>query len=217
MSFVTTGFPVLDSMLSSGNDCRGFPRGALTLLSGATGSGETQVLRKCCERAHKKGLKVVYFTTEEEFRSEYPVREVTSLEDVTRRVANLLHPGKRDKTDLLVLDSLTHMTPDFSRAEIAGHARQLEGMLQLDFGQTAVVGTYQSRRLGPGLTSSSSTHQRSNIALEISKIGQNYRLDLVKSRYGVAGVSCEIRPIDMEDYDRSKIPTRYERILRGRD
>jgi hypothetical protein len=171
-------------------------------------------LRKCCERAHKKGLKVVYLTSEEEFRSEYPVREMTSLEDVTRLVANLLHPGKRDKTDLLVLDSLTHMTPDFRGAELAGHARQLEVMLQLDFGQTSVVGTYQSRRLGPSINS---THQRSNIVLDISKIGQNYRVDLVKARYGVAGVSCEIRPIDMEDYDRSKIPTRYERILRGRD
>jgi hypothetical protein len=187
------------------------------LLSGAPGSGKTQVLRKCCERAHKKGLKVVYFTTEGEFRSDYPVREVTSLEDVTRRVANLLHPGKRDKTDLLVLDSLTHMTPDFRSDEVAAQARQLEGMFRLDFGQTAVVGTYQSRRMGPSLTSSDSTHQRSSIALGISKLDQSYRVELIKSRYGVPGVSCEIRPIDMEDYDRSKIPTRYERILRGRD
>jgi hypothetical protein len=217
MSFISTGFPVLDSMLVSGHDCRGFPRGALTLLSGAPGSGKTQVLKKCCERAHKKGLKVVYLTSEEEFRSEYPVREMTSLEDVTRLVANLLHPGKRDKTDLLVLDSLTHMTPDFRGAELAGHARQLEVMLQLDFGQTAVVGTYQSRGIGPSLTSSVSTHQRSSIVLGISKLDQNYRVELVKSRYGVPGVSCEIRPIDMEDYERSKIPTRYERILRGRD
>lgn len=219
MSFVPTGFQALDQMLSGKGDCKGFPRGGLTLIGGAPGGGKSQVMRKCCARAHKKGLSVVYLTSEEEFKAEYPVREIVSLDEVGRLVANLLHHGKREKTDLLVLDSLSHMLPDSSpspTSPLASHARQLGQLFSGDFGQTAVVGTFQSRRGSNGSPSSELRH-RASVILGVSHSNGTYHLELVKSKVGTAGVSCEIRPIDMEDFDRSKIPTRYQRMLRGRD
>lgn len=219
MSFVPTGFSALDRMLAGGGECAGFSRGSLTLIGGAPGSGKSQVMRKCCARAHKKGLSVVYITSEEEFRSDYPVREMTSLDEVARLIAYLLHPGKREKTDLLVLDSLNHMVSDNTTPDsiLGGRARQLSQLFNSGFGRTAVVSTFQTAK---GLISphpNSSMALRSDVILSVSNSSGTYHLGLVKSKVSTAGVSCEIRPIDMEDFDRSKIPTRYQRILRGRD
>lgn len=216
MPFVPTGFPALDTMLAGKGGCAGFPRGGLTLIGGAPGGGKSQVMRKCCDRAHKSGLSVVYLTSEEEFRSEYPVREVVSLDEVARIVANLLHRGKREKADLLVLDSLSHMVPDFSQSTVpplASHARQLGHLFRGDFGQTAVVGTFQSRRVNVG--PSSELGHRASVILGVSHSNGTYHLDLVKSKVSLSGVSCDIRPTDMEDFDRSKVPTRYKRVLQN--
>ena len=138
------------------------------------------------------------------------------LEDVTKLVANLLHPGKRDKTDLLILDSLTHMASEVVTDGLATRARQLDTMFRCDFGQTAVVVTCQLRR-DDRFSTPNQTNHRASVVLGISKGGPLYQVNLVKYRDGLAGVSCDIRPDDMQDFDRSVILTRYERILRGRN
>ena len=138
------------------------------------------------------------------------------LEDVTKLVANLLHPGKRDKTDLLILDSLTHMASEVVTDGLATRARQLDTMFRCDFGQTAVVVTCQLRR-DDRFSTTNQTNHRASVILGISKGSPLYQVNLVKSRDGRAGVSCDIRPDDMQDFDRSVILTRYERILRGRN
>jgi hypothetical protein len=219
MSFVPTGFLALDQMISGNGDCKGFPRGGLTLLGGNPGGGKSQLMRKCCARAHKRGLSVVYLTSEEDFKAEYPVLEIVSLDEVGRLVAHLLHHGKIEKTDLLVLDSLSHMLPDSrlsssSTPPLASHARQLGQLFRGDFNQTAVVATFQSRRGTNGSPSLELGH-RASVILGVSNSNSIYRLELIKSKVSHAGVSCEIRPTDMDDFDRSKILTRYQRILRG--
>jgi len=214
MSFVSTGFQALNSMIAGNGECRGFPRGGLTLIHGAPGSGKSQVLRDCCSRAHKKGLSVVYVTSDESFPAEYSVVEILDLGEATRFMASLLHPGKRDKTDLLVLDSLTGMT--LTKNPLEDYKRKLGFTFHRDFGQTAVVGTCQSRRIGGGPSGpfgSSQIALTASIILVISKVDTGYHLELSKSRVSTAGVSCLIRPT----FDRSTIPTRYQRILRGRN
>jgi len=87
-------------------------------------------------------------------------------------------------------------------------------MFQGDLGSTAVVLSVQ--RMGRVINGPSvSLGHQSLLTLEISKNIENYDLKLVKSIMSHAGVSCTINPGDL--IDRSKIPTRYERILRGRD
>lgn len=219
MSFVSTGFQALNSMIAGNSECRGFPRGGFTILNGESGSGKSQLLKTCCSRAHRNGLKVVYITSEDRFQSEYPVVEVNTLDEVTRLMATLLHPGKNDKTDLLVIDCLTQLWATDSTL-LANHARELGAMFRREFGQTAVVGTVQSRRVGGALSSvagSTGVAFVASIILGITKEDTGYRLDLFKSRFSFAGVSCLILPTDMDDFDRSTIPTRYQRILRGRN
>jgi hypothetical protein len=219
MSFVSTGFENLDRMIAGSGGCMGFPRGGLTLVSGGTGSGKTRVMQVCCNRAHKRGLSVVYITTEARFDAPYPVIELSDLDEVSRFMTTLLLPGRKNKVDLLVLDALTQMTSDLGPdSELADHARRLGALFRRSFGQSVVVGTIQSRRLGGGLDTlggSSSLAFLSRSTLSISKLNEGYHIDLVKSRVSVSGVSCVIRPSDMEDFDRSNIPTRYQRILRG--
>lgn len=225
MPFVSSGFPALDKILAGEGGISGFPSGGLTLLEGSSGSGKSQLMRKCCARAHKKGLNVVYISSEDAFKADYPVIVNSSLTEVTRYVAELLHPGRRNKVNLLVLDSITHLIPDQIEPEapIGNQARQLGQLLRLDFGKTAVVGTLQTRRstLRPSTRpSSDEMGLQASVILNVSLSNSTYRLELVKSRVSISGVSCEIRPVDMEDieyFDRSKIPTRYQRILRVRD
>ena len=222
MPFVPTGFPALNRMLAGKGPCAGFMRGGLTLIGGAPGGGKSQLMRECCSRAHKKGLKVVYITSEEEFRAEYPVRELTSLDEVARLIANLLHPGKREKTDLMVLDSITHMVPDNNTTDnaLAGRTVQLNRLFNAGFGNAAVVGTFQSsREMLRNISHSNSMTNQASVVLNVSNSNSVYYLNLVKSRVSESGVSCEIRlnDSDIDYFDRSKIPTRYQRILRGRD
>lgn len=211
MSFVSTGFKALDDMLAGSGGCKGFPRGGLTLLEGSPGGGKTQILRECCARAHKKGLHVVYIDTDNGFESKYPSIFQSSLNEVSRLIAQLLHPGKKDKTDLLVIDSIDHLisdnTPDSPLGVIT---RQVAPLLRAEsFGQTAMVCTSsRTNLLTIGIAS---------VILSVTNTSGTYRLVLEKSRVSTTGVSCEIRPIDMEDFDRSRVLTRYQRILRGRN
>lgn len=220
MSFVSTGFPAFNRMLAGNGGCAGFPRGGLTLLGGAVGSGKSQVMRECCARAHRRGLKVVYIDTEGSLRSEYPSVFLTSLDEVQRLMAQLLHPGKKDKTDLLVLDCVTQLVSESEDStQLGGHARQLGQLFRVAMGQTAVVGTLQSRRTSLNVTTrpSASVGYQASVILNVSNNNGVYNLELSKSKVSSAGVSCEIRLDDLEEeFDRSKIQTRYQRILRGR-
>jgi hypothetical protein len=147
-------------------------------------------MHKCCDRAHKKGLSVVYITSEEEFRAEYPVREMASLDDVARLVACLLHPGKKEKTDLLVLDSITHMVPENrGTMVVAESARRWGRLFSSGFGQTAVVGTFQARR--ESTRPSAEMGHQANVILSVSNSNSTYTVELVKSKVSAAGVSCE--------------------------
>lgn len=222
MPFVSSGFPALDKMLAGNGEIFGFPSGGLTLLEGPPGSGKSQLIRKCCARTHKRGLNVVYISSEGEFKAEYPTIVESSLNQVTRYTAELLHPGRREKVHLLVIDSIPHLVSD-QIEPLGGHAQQLGRLFGIDFGQTAVVGTFQTMRIGihHNTRLASVVGHQSSVILNVSNNNSIYHLELVKSRISTAGVvSCEIRPVDMEDieyFDRSKVPTRYQRILCGRN
>lgn len=222
MPFVSTGFPALDQMLAGDGECAGFPRGSLTLIGGGVGSGKSQIMRECCSRAHKRGLKVVYLDSEDSFKGEYPTLSVSHLDVVYRLMAQLLHPGKKDKTDLLVLDSLTHMVSNgIDPMQSRSHALQLVQLFNAEMGQTSVVGTLQSQMYAPHTSRNRPSAEvevgsQASIILNVLKNNSGYHLELVKSKVSTAGVSCEIRPRDMEYFDRSMVQTRYQRILRGR-
>lgn len=216
MSFVSTGFPAFNRMLAGKGECAGFPRGGLTLLGGAVGGGKSRVMRECCARAHRRGLKVVYIDSESESRAEYPSVFVTTLDEVQSLMVQLLHPGKKDKTDLLVLDCVTRMISESTDSI----PKQLGQLFRVAMGQTAVVGTIQSRITSFNVTTrpSASVGYQASVILNVAHNNGVYNLELLKSKVGSAGVSCEIRLDDLEEeFDRSKIQTRYKRILRGRD
>lgn len=218
MPFISTGFPALNRMLAGDGGCAGFPRGSLTAIVGAPGSGKSRVMMECCSRAHNRGLKVVYVSTENEFEAEYPTRFMISLDEVSRLMASLLHPGKKDKTDLLVLDCVTQMVSetDVSASELpqlGSHSQQLGRLFRGSMGQAAVACTVQSRRP----RNSSEMGYQASVILNVSHSNSVYNLELTKSKISTAGVSCDIRLDDPEkEFDRSVIQTRYQRILRGR-
>lgn len=215
MTFVATGFRGLDNMISGGGDCNGFPRGSITLLMGSVGSGKTQFMTKVCENAHRNKLKVVYVDPEFVVKAPYPVVNSGSMDDLVHLMTRLLHPGKKDKTDLLVIDSMTGFSNpvDHLEGHVANSAQYLNPMLRLDLGQTALVITWQTRRNDnkPPV----SIGHRASLILRVSMSGSNFNLELTKSRVSTAGVSCVVDPGEI--FDRSKILNRYERILRGRD
>lgn len=224
MPFVSTGFPALDRMIAGDGDCMGFPTGGLSLLVGATGSGKTTVLKKICERVHDRGLSVVWIEPNggslHSYSSKYPVvANLNSVGDLAHLTSKLLHPGnQKNRANLIVVDEVKQFTVD-PDGSIATLARSLSAMFQGDLGSTAVVLSVQSsgrslsgtvREYDPPV----SLGHQSILTLGIAKKLENYDLKLVKSIMSHAGVSCTINPGDL--IDRSKIPTRYERILRGR-
>lgn len=220
MPFVPTGFPALDSMIAGNGACRGFPRGSMSLLVGAPGSGKTTILKKVCERAHAKGLRVVWVEPGGSNSAVYrSVDGIYSIDDLAHLMAKLLHPNNQKcRADLIVVDDVSSFTVE-PTGPIANMARSISTMFHGDLGSTAVVLSVQSRK------SSSSTvreynppvslEHRSCLTIGVLKNGECYDLKLVKSVVSLAGVSCTVNPGDL--MDRSKIPTRYERILRGRD
>jgi hypothetical protein len=192
----------------------------MSLLVGAPGSGKTTILKKVCERAHAKGLRVVWVEPGGSDSAKYrSVDGIHSIDDLAHLMAKLLHPNNQKcRADLIVVDDVSLFTVE-PTGPIANMARSLSTMFHGDLGTTAVVLSVQSRR-GSSSTVREynppvSLEHRSWLTLGVVRNGECYDLKLVKSIVSLAGVSCTVNPGDL--MDRSKIPTRYERILRGRD
>ena len=215
MPFVPTGFPALDSMIAGDSECRGFPRGGLSLIRGITGSGKTTILKKICENAKTKGLRVVWV----EPGSGHPENSPRSIMDLAHFMSKLLHPGnQKHRADLIVVDDVTSFETD-PNGPVAQMARTLSDMFQVNLGSTAIVLSMPIRK-SPFSTYVEhsppvSIGYQSRVTIEIAKNGRVYDLKLVKSVVSHAGVSCTVNLEDL--IDRSKIPTRYERILCGRN
>jgi predicted AAA+ superfamily ATPase len=218
VSAVSTGFIDLDRMIAGNSDCLGFPIGGVSLLIGGTGSGKTQLLQASCERAYDRGLRVVWVEPGGGRPARYrKAQDINSIQDLARLMGNLLHPSNQvQRANLIVVDDL-HVFSTEIDSPLAARARTLQSMFNGNLGPTAVVVSMQTRS---GLTvrdnqiPASLDHQ-SRVTLKISKNGSAYELNLLKSVVSQSGVSCTVNPNDLSD--RSKIPTRYERILRGRD
>ena len=220
MTFVSTGFSNLDQMIAGDSDCKGFPRGGVSLLVGGTGSGKTTVLKKICDRAHDRGLSVLWIDPFGLNRAKYRVVDsVQSVSDLAHLMSRLLHPGnQKNRADLIVIDDACSFTTELN-GPIAERAKALSSMFHGNLGKTAIVISVQPRGRVLGTAREYdypvALGYQSRLTLGISKNGDLYDLKLIKSVMNHAGVSCTINPGAL--VDRSKIPTRYERILRGRN
>jgi hypothetical protein len=142
------------------------------------------------------------------------------MEDLAHLTASLLHPHKvKERADLIVLGD-----PQLLGVEddgLAAKSKLFSAIFNRDLGSTAVAMSWQARRnTGEAFSTRSSQAPagigfQARVSLLVSKEGPLFNLKLSKSTVSLAGVSCTI---DLTTpMDRSKIPTRYERILRGRN
>jgi hypothetical protein len=213
MTFVSTGISALDSMIAGRTDCRGFPRDGLSLFVGPVDSGKTELLTGICGNAHRNRLKVVFLDPYGMIQAQYPVREVTSLEYLEHMLSKLLHPGnQKHRADLVVVDAAYEMIIEKPQdtSPLTLRSRILDTISRLHFGNTALVMSWRRNGDLPNTLS-----HRASLTLGVSRINGGFNLEVFKSRWSDTGVSCTVNPGDL--IDRSKIPNRYERILRGRD
>lgn len=221
MHYVSTGFQLIDAMLSGG-----LPRGGLTFIAGGTGEGKTILLRKIARNVCAKGLKVVYFDVERVVNSEeYPVKACKTIGELHKQLSDLLKFHLRSqRPDLVIMEGMQQLEVDIQdnprKLLIPGLTKVLH---RNDFGSTAVIASWQLRRSIPTFTQPSFAVPNdlasiAHVTLGIVKEDHYFRVHLSKSRVSHSGVSCSVPLEDL--LPRIDIPTRYERIermLNGRD
>jgi hypothetical protein len=200
-----------------GDVCPGIPRGALTLITGTAMSGKTSFSRALAHNVatHTSGRVLL---VDSETRSDPSYRPY----DINNDVASLRELGEliiSEPRDLIIVEGVQNMDA-IDTEGIAARAREL----------TSVVG--KVRRRSPDLALVITWNQRVELSESIPA-GVGYpasiliRLDdrgrsvtVSKNRFGDSGVTRVFesgflaeygKPLPEPEFDRSKIPTRFER------
>lgn len=228
---ISTGLPSLDAIID--DFCPGLPRGWLTIIVGETGSGKTSLCEVIALNAATQTTigslppRVGFANIEGRSSSEalpYYVVDIPGM----RRFAELL---VRPTFDLLIVDGIQYLEPEGGAALehiLAPRARQIDAILsRVNNPHMAMVLTWQALRsqfrfrqedISDSIPSipASSAH-RASLILQVG--GRASVVRVAKNRFGESGGSAEFnsrwieipRKAPEPEFDRSKIPTRFER------
>ena len=214
----STGLKTLDALI--GDPCPGIPRSGLTIISGGTASGKSSLCQLIATHVVDQYPREVVGLANIENRGDpayhpYRVVRMRDMDDLSRAVL-------RSTYNLLIIDGVQYLElnrdPSNSAGEpVAGRARYLGALFtRTQNSNTALVLTWQSGRVpGTNLSIPASMSHRASLILHLENRG---RLVMVaKNRFGDSGGVCEFgdRWAEKEppepEFDRSKIPTRFER------
>lgn len=211
----STGFPVIDALM--GNECPGIPREALTIISGPSMSGKTSLVRSIAYNvATHTSARVLVVDGDSAPDPSYHPYDLTYLSTFRELGATLVE----QVYELIIIEGIQNMDLDTLDEGIAIRAREITSLIT------------RLRRRRPDLALVITWNQRQNLSESIPA-GMGYpasvilRLDnrgrmvtVSKNRFGESGVfrvfksgfleeAC--KPLPEPEFDRSKIPTRFER------
>jgi predicted ATP-dependent serine protease len=213
----STGFPAIDDLM--GEECPGIPRGALTLIVGPQMSGKTALARAVAHNVatHTSGRVLLVDSENRRDPSYHPY-------DINNDVASLRELGEliiSEPRDLIIVEGVQDMEASDTEA-IASRARELSSIVSRVRRRNqdlALVVTWNQRTTLPESIPAGVGYPSSLII----RLDNRGRLVMVsKNRFGDSGVSRvfesgfleEARipaPKPEPEFDRSKIPTRFER------
>lgn len=224
----STGLKTLDALI--GDPCPGIPREGLTIIVGGTGSGKSslcQIIATQVATHHVRGasamgipsFRVGLANIEEHVDPGYHPYDVLRLQSMDELAITVL----RSTYDLLIIDGVQYLDmrldpSDQVRQGIAASARYLEALFaRTQASNTTLVFTWQSRRgiSSSDLSTPSGISYRASLIIQLEERGRLVRV--VKNKFGDSGGVCEFgdRWTEKEppepEFDRSKIPTRFER------
>jgi hypothetical protein len=211
----STGLPAIDALM--GEECPGIPRGALTIISGTSMSGKTSLVRSIAHNvaSHTSGRVLVVDSENRPDPSYHPYdlnQDILSL----RELGELLISQTRD---LIIVEGVQDMA-SFDYEDIAIRARELSSIVNRVHRRVpdlALVITW-NQRLNLSESIPAGTGYPASLILHLDNRGRSVMVS--KNRFGDSGVTRvfesgfleEARlPIPEPEFDRSKIPTRFER------
>lgn len=214
----STGLKTLDAILGEG--CPGIPRhGGVILIVGGTGSGKTSLCEIIACAAVDQGARVGFANIERNMDPAYHPYDVLNLGSLEELSVAVLRPNH----DLLIIDGFQYLDVQLDPNDpvslgLATRARYLDALLSRTHGPTpTLVFTWQSsrdvQRLGP-VNPAGITH-RASLILHLENRGK--LVTVAENRFGESGGVCEFGdrwtelPPPEPEFDRSKIPTRFER------
>jgi hypothetical protein len=210
----STGLPVIDALI--GKECPGIPRGALTVISGTPMSGKTSLVRSIAHNVatHTSG-RVLVIDREHRWDPSYRPYDIQVVESLSG--LGMVTSGQR--RDLILIEGVQNMEAEDSDG-IAYRARQLSSIvdrirrrdpnLALVITWNQILSLPESIPAGVGYPAS--------IILRLDNRGKSIRVS--KNRFGDSGVTRVFNsgfleetclPPPEPEFDRSKIPTRFER------
>jgi len=209
----STGFPAIDSLI--GEDCPGIPRGSLTTVIGTPMSGKTSLIRSIADNvARHTSARVLVVDIENGPDPSY------HHYDINQDVTSLYELGELlldQSYDLVLVEGIQNMV---SVSEgMAARAQEMVRVIsrvRRRRPDLAMVITWNRRTLPEDFPAGVGYY--ASLTIRLDDRGRSFTIS--KNRFGDSGVNRvfesgflkEARfPLPEPEFDRSKIPTRFER------